>query len=90
MQRSFTKNICKSCRVPFESYKDRLAKLNLKTLEYRRVVTDLIMTYKIVNGLVHLSFNDFFSFYKSPYNTRRHPLYLEAKLCQMEAPKKTS
>ena len=47
------------------------------------------MTYKIANGLVHLSFNDFFSFYKSPYNTRRHPLCLDAKLCQKEAPKKT-
>jgi hypothetical protein len=81
VQRFFTKEICKRCGISFNSYDDRLYKLNMRTLEYRRVIADLIMVYKILNRLVKLCFEDFFEFYQSPYETRRHRLYLRTKRC---------
>ena len=44
------------------SYSERLAKLNLETLKHRRMVKDLVMTYKIVKGLVDLNFDLYFTF----------------------------
>ena len=81
VQRFFTKKICNRCGIPFSSYYDRLYKLNLKTLEYRRVAADLLMVYKILHCLVKLNFDDFFEFYQSPYETRRHKLCLKSKRC---------
>ena len=40
----------------------RLKRLNLLSLELRRLHADLVMCYKIVFGLVKLSFTDFFAF----------------------------
>ena len=44
------------------SYHDRLEVLNLPSLMYRRRRMDMIMLYKILNGLDGLPFDDFFSF----------------------------
>ena len=48
VQRSFTKKL-----RGFEnlSYAGRLAKAGLQTLEYRRLLADLLLTYKILHGL---------------------------------------
>jgi len=35
-------------------YSARLDKLNLQSLEYRRLVADLILTYKIIFGLTDI------------------------------------
>ena len=40
----------------------RLKRLNLLSLELRRLHADLVMCYKIVFGLVKLSFTNFFAF----------------------------
>ena len=68
VQRSFTK------RLPgFNNllYMDRLAKLNLQSLEQRRLMADLKMCYDIVHGLTCLNFDDSFVF--SQYlSTRGH------------------
>ena len=77
VQRYFTKRICERCNVPFTSYKDRLYKLNLKSLKYCRKEKDLLMVYKIIHSLVDLRMEDFFKFYTSPYNTRRHRLCID-------------
>ena len=53
------------------SYAERLRILNLDTLEKRRVIKDLVMVYKIVNGLVDLNFSDMFTF-SSVNVTRGH------------------
>src|SRR6266516_3652752 len=42
------------------SYEERLQRLNLTTLETRRIRADLIETYKIFNGLDRLDPDDFF------------------------------
>ena len=51
VQKKFTKNICKRCGIPFSNYIDRLNKLSIKSLQYRRIEFDLILTYKICNNL---------------------------------------
>ena len=35
-------------------YQERLSALNLPSLQYRRLRMDLIVTYKILHGTVHL------------------------------------
>jgi hypothetical protein len=84
VQRYFTKKICIKCNIPFTSYKDRLNKLNLDSLEYRRLQTDLIMVFKIINSLVDLPVGELFEFYTSPYTTRRHKFCLEQKTLRTE------
>ena len=51
----------------------------MDSLESRRIKADLLMTYKIVHGLVNIPFNDLFEFYHSPYQTRRHRYCLAPK-----------
>jgi len=41
------------------SYNERLSVLGLERLELRRIRADLIMCYKIVNGLVHSFIHSF-------------------------------
>ena len=72
IQRFFTKKICGRANIPFTSYKDRLFKLNMRSLQYRRIESDLILTFKIVHNLVDIPLERFFSPHESPYNTRRH------------------
>ena len=79
VQRFFTKKICAKSNIPFSSYEDRLYKLGMDSLESRRIKADLLMTYKIVHGLVNIPFNDLFEFYHSPYQTRRHRYCLAPK-----------
>ena len=50
-------------------YPTRLNKLNLQRLEYRRLVADLILTYKIIFGLADIDPNDYFCL-KGSDNTR--------------------
>ena len=87
VQRYFTKKICLKCNIQFKSYEDRLYKLNLHSLQYRRLETDLIMVFKIINGLVDLPMNQFFHFYKSPYTTRRHKFCLAQNISKTEIQK---
>jgi len=61
VQKNFTQKVCARCNIPFDSYTDRLSKLNLKFLEYRRMEFDLILTYKICYRLIYINFDDVFS-----------------------------
>ena len=68
--------------ILFVSYQDRLYKLNIKSIEYRRLVfdliyvyktfLDLIYVYKIFHNLVEVFFDDFFQLSNNQYNLRRH------------------
>jgi len=51
------------------------AKLNLKTLELRRLHYDPVMCYKILFNIIQLRFSDFFVFSTLP--TRGHPYKLQ-------------
>ena len=70
IQRFYTKQACLRCSIPFTSYHDRLNKLSLKTLEYRRLFFDLVYVFKIINGQSDLRFSDFFFVRKVPYTLR--------------------
>ena len=72
VQRSFTK------RLPGLSnytYSERLAILQLRSLEYRRLTFDLALCFNIVHGNIALPFNDFFTFSSNP-SSRGHSLKL--------------
>jgi len=57
VQRKFTKRLKGYNRY---SYEERLKRLNLQSLELRRLHNDLVWTYKIVFGMVDVNVNDFF------------------------------
>ena len=69
VQRFFTKRLPGLWIVP---YLDRLQQLTLESLESRRIASDLIFMYKIVNNLVDLDMNNFFSLNSN--STRGHNL----------------
>ena len=59
VQRRFTKNLPD---FRMYSYSERLHRLNLQSLELRRLLTDFVWCYKVVVGLVDINADDFFSF----------------------------
>jgi hypothetical protein len=71
VQRRFTKRIN---GMKDYTYAERLNRLGLKSLEYRRVVFDLCMTYSICNNLVELDFDEFFV--RGQNRTRGHSMKL--------------
>ena len=81
VQKQFTRSICSRCNIPFSWYADRLNKLNIKSLQYRRLEFNLLLTYKICYGLVDVAFNDFFEYCDTGYDLRRYRLALRP-LCR--------
>jgi len=69
VQRRFTKRLpsCRNLR-----YSARLKKLNINSLEIRRLHCDLIYTYKIIFGLVDTDTSVFFNLRNSESRTRGH------------------
>ena len=69
VQRSFTKRLPGLNHL---SYVERLSALNFHSLEHSRLITDLIILYKIIHKQICLNFSDFLIF--SPCaKTRGHP-----------------
>jgi len=68
VQRKFTKKIKGLQHYP---YIERLRRLNLHSLELRRLHTDLIWCYKIYFGLIDVDVNEFFV-HSSVLHTRGH------------------
>ena len=79
IQRSFTRKACMRCGITFKSYANRLDRLNLKSLQYRRIVFDLILLFKIINGLSDLKFSDFFMYRNIPYHVRGNSKKISSK-----------
>ena len=76
VQRSFTK------RLPglnSSTYAQRLTNLQLQSLEHRRIICDLVMTFNIIHGFTALNFDDFFSF-STNLSSRGHPFKLNFPL----------
>ena len=65
IQRRFTKNILKNGM----SYEDRLKHLRICSLEKRRLILDLLLTYKILHGKIPDLIN-MFCYNDVPSNTR--------------------
>ena len=59
VQRLFTCKLFFRCNLGSLEYPARLLFLKLKSLSSRRHVADMVLTYKIVNGLVDVDVNDF-------------------------------
>ena len=78
VRKKFTRHICIRCKISFNSYSDRLSKLNINSLEYRRLEFDLILMFKIRHSQCDLNFYEFFKLRKSRYNLRQHSLTVES------------
>ena len=74
VQRRFTK------RLTGYSYSERLQKLNLQSLELRRIHYDLTLTYQIVFGLTVLKCQEFFQL-SGLSTTRGHQFKLMKQQC---------
>ena len=74
IQRTFTKQL-----QGFDdlSYKERLLKSGLKSLELMSLRADLILCYKILHGLIQIDSSQMFD-YDSYYGPRSHGLILRA------------
>ena len=78
VQKKFMLHLCIRCKISFDSYSDRLSKLNFNSLEYRHLEFDLILMFKICHNLCDLNFYEFFKLRKSRYNSRQHSLTVES------------
>ena len=72
VQRNFTCYAFICCNIPFNSYNDRLYKLGIKSLEYRRLEFDLILMFKICHNLCDLQFSNYCEYRHNKYNLRQH------------------
>lgn len=80
VQRTFTRRICQRANISYSSYNDRLKKLDLESLESRRIKNDLIFLYKIINNLVDVNFEEYFQFHSfGGHNLRTHSLHILRK-----------
>ena len=59
VQKYYTKRISSISNL---SYKQRLQRLKLDSLELRRLYFDMRMVYKIIHGLMYVAFDDLFTF----------------------------
>ena len=57
------------------TYQERLSALNLPSLQYHRLRMDLIMTYKILHGTVHLRKDHIFTMNTNPTRTNGLKIY---------------
>ena len=82
-QRNFTRRIPGCSHM---SYPQRLAFLNLQTLEHRRLIADLIMCFNIVKGNNCIDQTKFFSFTAFKFS-RGHPYKLSIPLAKLNTRK---
>jgi hypothetical protein len=75
IQKKFTKSLSGYKDL---SYKERLTKSNLKSLELSRIFADLIFCYKILHDLVDINKSHFFAFESCDTRTRSHGLKMRA------------
>ena len=80
VQRYFTKRLS---GLWYVSYSNRLSFCSLVSLELRRLITDLVLCFKIVYKLIALNFNDFLKFDNNKV-TRGHSLKLCYPLCRLD------
>ncbi len=59
VQRRFTKRLLNCLNL---SYEDRLQKLDIKSLQERRIKKDLTYIFKMLHGKIDVNFDDFFQF----------------------------
>jgi hypothetical protein len=87
VQKFFTRSLYRRWKLQKPCYLNRLRSLHIHSLEYRRLFFDLVMCFKIVHGLLDLSFSDFFEFDRSPYSLRSHSLKLKKSGAKLDLDK---
>lgn len=85
VQEHFTRRVFKRCNWQILDYKERCVKLNIESLELRRARFDLVMVYKIINGLVDIECEQFFTF--KPCITRGHSRKIFVEACRIDVRK---
>src|SRR5664279_51238 len=80
VQRKFTKRL-PGCMQ--HDYATRLAKLDLQSLELRRLHSDLILVYKMLFKRIDLDVSDFFVLSSNDHNTRGHRYKLVGHQCRI-------
>ena len=60
-------------------YPERLKKLNLTTLKYRRKRTDILQVFRLFHGIDNIDINQFFKL--NSHNTRGHNYKIEKPRC---------
>ena len=85
VQCSFTKRIS---GLRDTSYADRLSLLGLRSLEHRRLISDLATCFNIVHCLCSLEFAHFFTFSHNPFSRGHslHPFHLPKPIPQSTFP----
>lgn len=73
VQKKYTRLIFRKFRFPYESYNMRLLRLDMLSLENRRILSDEQMLYKIKNGRLNMSIDHDFQFNPRPlrFNNNR-------------------
>ena len=79
VQRDFTKRLIGCSNL---TYHERLLLLKMQSLEHRRLIADLIMTYNIINKNNCLNTDDFFTLNPNK-NLRGHPLKISIPLSKL-------
>ena len=82
VQRYFTRRVYQRCQLDFNhGYLQRLAYLEIESLELRRIYLDLAMAHKIIRGLITADLKRHFSFAiqasNSAVRTRGHTFKLK-------------
>jgi hypothetical protein len=77
VQRYFTRRICSNNM----SYLTRINHLNINTLEYRRICSDLALFYKVINGDTHIKVQDYYTFVN---RARGHSKHLFMYYCRTD------
>jgi hypothetical protein len=80
VQRKFTKRLPGYANL---EYCQRCAQLNIETLELRRLRQDLLLTYKILFGMVNVCSTEFFTLSNTGHNTRGHCYKLSQQHCRI-------
>ena len=83
VQRAFTKRLEGLSRF---SYNDRLRKLNLETLELRRLKTDLVVCFKLLHGQIDSNYDHYFQLINYS-STRGHNYKLAKQFSRVNAHK---
>ena len=87
VQRHFTRRLFFRCFHQHPPYNERCEKLDLESLESRRVKFDLVMCYNIMHNLVDLKKEEFFIRAKSTSTRNSNSLKLFVPDCRINARK---
>lgn len=83
VQKKFTRMFYFKFRIayPRPSYDQRLLKLNLRSLESRRLENDEVTLYKLVHNHIDTTLRDKISYHQPARATRRNPVFYLPRMC---------